>query len=249
MYERFEKRMSDAMLLPLLEEGDEDDREDRSSRVASASNGASSSASAVKRLRAGSSSISVSSSRRRLRAEHERRLLRLLKDDSCRTTTDSEVTDYEYGARPHPPSGGGGIDVHGDDDDDHDHDGVGDDGDGDGDRAPARRMEWTDVLRLSAVVLVTAAAVSSYLAAIMQSLLVYAAAGSVGVAAPEWALGAAGASCLLASTLVWGGEVRLRRAASVRLGLNGLRSLALRLSHELKTLAREEEALIAEVER
>ena len=237
------------MLLPLLE-GDEDDREDRSG-IASASNN-SSSASALRRH--SSVGSAASSSRRRLRAEHERRLLRLLKD-SC-ITTGSEVTDYEYGAHPHLPSSGS-IDVYGVDDDDDDVNGDNDNdvdvGDYEGDvyHAPARKMKWTDFLRLFAVVVVTAAGVSSYLAAIVQTMLVstVAATTTAATAASEWSLGAAGVTCLLTSTLVWRNEIRLNRAVSLRLGLRGLRHLARRLSRELKTLAREKEALISEVER
>ena len=237
------------MLLPLLE-GDEDDREDRSG-FASAS--ASSAASALKRH--SSVGSAASSSRRRLRAEHERRLLRLLKD-SC-ITTGSEVTDYEYGAHPHLPSSGS-IDVYGVDDDDDDVNGDNENdvdvGDYEGDvyHAPARKMKWTDVLRLSAVVVVTAAGISSYIAAIVQSLLVSAVTATTttaATAASEWSLGVAGITCLLTSTLVWRTEIRLNHVVSLRAGLRGLRHLARRLARELKTLAREKEALIAEVER
>jgi len=244
------------MLLPLLE-GDEDDRQDRSGfAVALTSNDddASSSAAPAPLKRHSSAGSAASSSRRRLRAqEHERRLLRLLKD-SC-LTTGSEVTDYEYGAHPHLPSSGS-IDIYGgggDDNDDGDDVGV-DVGDYEGDvyHAPARKMKWTDVLRLSAVVVVTAAGISSYLAAIVQSLLVSAVTATTATAATaasEWSLGVAGITCLLTSTLVWRTEIRLIHVVSLRAGLRGLRHLARRLARELKTLAREKEALITEVER
>lgn len=209
------------MLSPLLEEEEVEEIE-----YMSASN--SSSSPALIRH------SSISSSRRRLRVEHERRLLRLLKS-SCRTT-DSEITDYDYGARP--------LSNHNDDDKFGNNDRVVDYCDGE-----MKTKRRNSVIRPCAVIVVTFAAVSLYLAALVESLLISMVAGTVETAASVWALGVACATCLLTSTLVWTCEVRLNHAVSLRYGVRGLHRLARRLSDELRILAKEKEALIAEVGR
>ncbi|KAL3817294.1 hypothetical protein ACHAXA_003215 [Cyclostephanos tholiformis] len=222
MYEWFEKRRSETMLSPLLEEEEVEDMSWASI----------SSSPALKQQ------SSISSSRRRLRVEHERRLLRLLKS-TCRTT-DSEITDYDYGAHP---SSNGGIYIDNDDDDDNFgyNDGVSDYYGG--------KIKRRGVLRLCAVIVVTIAAVALYLAAFVESLLISTVEGSVDTDASVWASGVACATCLMTSTLVWRSEVRLSHAVSLRYGVRGLRCLAKRLTDELKILAKEKEALIAEVGR
>lgn len=233
MYEWFEKRRSETMLSPLLEE-EEESREDRRNLASSNSNAWSSFGLGVSRR---SQPSSVSSTKRRLRVEQERRLLRLSKS-SCRTS-DSEATDYDY--RAHLLSNSS-IDISDHDDDDDDYE-------GDVYHVPAQKMKWTDVLRRSVVAVVTIAGIASYLVAFVESLLITTVTATAETVASEWVLGVAGGTCLLTSTLVWRNEVRLSHVVSLRSGLRSLRHLERRLLDELRKLAKEEEALIAEVGR
>ena len=225
-YEWLKKGWSEAILSPLLEEEEEEVDDTEYTRAAS------NSSSFPALTRHGNSSIS--SSRRRLRVEHERRLLRLLKDS--RSTTDSEVTDYDYGARP--------LSSHDDDDNFGENGSAGDCCDGE--MMTKRR---TGVISPCAVVVVTFAAVSLYLTALVESVIILTVAGTVENAASAWALGVAGATCLLTSALIWTSEIRLSHAVSLRFGVKGLHHLARRLSDEIRILAKEKDALLTEVGR